>query len=211
MVVTNINNATFKGTVARELTFNHEAYNEKYYTFLLNVDRLSGSVDTLQVIASERVIPNDMKTGDIVGIKGQIRTMNKIVNEKSRLILRVFAQEFTEVQDINKVNIEGYICKPVNYRITPFEREIADVLIAVNRRNNKTDYIPCIVWGRNAKFASTLQVGTKLQLNGRLQSREYQKKISDTETKTMIAYEVSVSMLQIVDETKENGDGKGTD
>ena len=163
--------------------------------------RLSGQADILPVTISERLIEGaELEIGKTICAVGQFRSYNKIDGGKSRLMLTVFVRELLEVFDEknpNSIVLSGYICKPPVYRTTPFNREIADVLIAVNRAYNKSDYIPCIAWGRNARFVEGLTVGDRVAVSGRIQSREYQKKLSETEVKTMTAYEVSVSKLAV--------------
>lgn len=203
-----MNEIILKGTVVTEPKFSHDSYGEKFNIFTLSVPRLSGSSDFLPVVMSDRIMPKDLQVNDMICIKGDLRTYNRFIEGKSKLIMQVFAKSLHDTDKPNIVKLEGYICKQPTYRKTPFDREITDLLIAVNSLSGKTAYIPCIAWGRNASFASTLEVGSKIIIDGRLQSREYQKKISDTEIKTMTTYEVSVSMLQIVEETKENEDGQ---
>jgi len=204
------NNKVFiMGEVVSEATFSHEVYGEGFYDLNVKVMRLSGQADVLPVTVSERLIADgDLKVGATLCAFGQFRSYNKIENGKSRLMLTVFVRELAEMppsKNPNSIVLSGYICKPPVYRTTPFNREIADVLIAVNRAYNKSDYIPCIAWGRNARFVKNLQVGDKIALSGRIQSREYQKKLSDYEVKTMTAYEVSVSKLAAYD-SAENFD-----
>lgn len=191
------------GEVVSEAAFSHEVYGEGFYDLSVKVTRLSGQADILPVTVSERLITDgDLKVGATLCALGQFRSYNKIENGKSRLMLTVFVRELADAplsKNPNSIVLSGYICKPPVYRTTPFNREIADVLIAVNRAYNKSDYIPCIAWGRNARFVKNLQVGDKIALSGRIQSREYQKKISDYEVKTMTAYEVSVSKLAAYD------------
>lgn len=198
--VTDKNNKVYiSGEIVSEATFSHEVYGEGFYEFFVRVPRLSGQVDILPVTISERLIQDGMLgKGKNICALGQFRSYNKIENGKSRLLLTVFIRELldeTPEKNPNSILLGGYICKPPVYRTTPFNREIADVLIAVNRAYNKSDYIPCIAWGRNARFVRGLCVGDKIAVSGRIQSREYQKKISETEIKTMTAYEVSVSKL----------------
>ena len=173
------------------------------------VKRLSGQGDILPVTVSERLINNGaLKVGSIVNALGQFRSYNKLVDGKSKLMLTVFVRELLDdapVRNPNSIVLSGYICKPPIYRTTPFNREIADILIAVNRSYNKSDYIPCIAWGRNARFAKNLMVGEKIAISGRIQSREYQKRITDDDVKTLTAYEVSISKLAAY-ENAENFD-----
>ena len=198
--VTDKNNKVYvMGEIVSDATFSHEVYGEGFYEFFVKVARLSGQADILPVTISERLIQDGMLgKGKTICALGQFRSYNKIENGKSRLMLTVFIRELlseTPGKNPNSILLGGYICKPPVYRTTPFNREIADVLIAVNRAYNKADYIPCIAWGRNARFVRNLCVGDKIAVSGRIQSREYQKKISETEMKTMTAYEVSVSKL----------------
>jgi single-stranded DNA-binding protein len=173
------------------------------------VKRLSGQGDILPVTISERLINDkELKVGVNINAFGQFRSYNKLVDGKSKLMLTVFVRELLDtpiVQNPNSIVLSGYICKPPVYRTTPFNREIADLLIAVNRSYNKSDYIPCIAWGRNARFAKSLQVGEKIALCGRIQSREYQKRLNDEDVRIMTAYEVSISKLS-ADENAENFD-----
>ena len=202
--VTEKNNRVYvMGEIVSDATFSHEVYGEGFYEFFVRVMRLSGQADVLPVTLSERLIRDGMLTkGKTICALGQFRSYNKIENGKSRLMLTVFVRELLlepPDKNPNSILLSGYICKPPVYRTTPFNREIADVLVAVNRAYNKSDYIPCIAWGRNARFVKTLAVGERVAVSGRIQSREYQKKLSETEVKTMVAYEVSVSKLAAFD------------
>ena len=198
------NNKVFlMGEIISEKKFSHELYGEGFYEVDLAVKRLSGQIDVLPVTISERLVEKDvLEIGKTLSVIGQFRSYNKIVNEKSKLMLTVFVREIVNVtnpKSSNNIVLTGYICKQPTYRTTPFNREIADLLIAVNRSYNKSDYIPCIAWGRNARFVKNLEVGEKIAISGRIQSREYQKRLSDTETVTMTAYEVSISKLSALD------------
>ncbi len=192
------------GEIVSEATFSHEVYGEGFYEFFVKVMRLSGQADILPVTISERLIKGgELKVGSMLSAVGQFRSYNKLEGGKSRLMLTVFVRELAQPagdRNPNSVVLSGYICKPPVYRTTPFNREIADLLLAVNRAYNKSDYIPCIAWGRNARFVQNLKVGERVALSGRIQSREYQKRLSETETVTMTAYEVSVSKLAAFDE-----------
>ena len=192
------------GEIVSEATFSHEVYGEGFYEFFVRVMRLSGQADILPVTISERLIKGgELKVGGMLSAVGQFRSYNKLEGGKSRLMLTVFVRELAQPagdRNPNSVVLSGYICKPPVYRTTPFNREIADLLLAVNRAYNKSDYIPCIAWGRNARFVQNLKVGERVALSGRIQSREYQKRLSETETVTMTAYEVSVSKLAAFDE-----------
>ncbi len=204
------NNKVFiSGEIVSEAEFSHEVYGEGFYEMSVLVKRLSGQGDILPVTISERLIQDkSLKVGVTINALGQFRSYNKLVDGKSKLMLTVFVRELLEcapVRNPNTIVLSGYICKPPVYRTTPFNREIADILIAVNRSYNKSDYIPCIAWGRNARFAKSLAVGEKIAISGRIQSREYQKRISDDDVKIMTAYEVSVSKLSAY-ENAENFD-----
>jgi len=207
----NNNKITVFGLITKP-AFNHEANGEKFYKAFVATKRISGAVDTLPVIISDRIIDmNEIKYGDCVMITGQIRSHNLHVGEKHKLELFIFTETIevyeneVEVPFNNEVTFNGFICKEPIYRTTPLNREIADVLIAVNRPYGKSDYLPCIAWGRNARFVGNLPVGTHIEVTGRFQSREYNKKISEDETETRVAYEVSVSKVEVVEE-KENAD-----
>ena len=197
------NNITVFGLVAEEPVFNHEAFGEKFFRMMISVNRVSGTVDTLPVLISERIADmKELKAGVCVMITGRIRSYNEHVGEKSKLILAIFTENIeiyeneAEPPFNNDVVLRGFICKEPIYRVTPLGREITDVLIAVNRAYGKSDYIPCICWGRNARFASTFEVGTHVQIWGRIQSRDYVKKLSETQVEQRTAYEVSVSKIE---------------
>ena len=200
-----LNNKIYlEGQISSDLQFSHEMYGEGFYTFNLEVPRLSDAKDILSVTVSERLIGGmELKGGSEVIVEGQLRSYNKFVDGANRLILSVFARnvEFCieKSKNPNQIFLDGYICKQPVYRTTPFGREIADMLLAVNRSYNKSDYIPTIAWGRNSRFCQGLQVGDNIRVWGRLQSREYEKKISETETVKKVAYEVSISKMEIVD------------
>ncbi len=200
------NKVYFMGEIVSDAKFSHEVYGEGFYEFFVKVMRLSGQADVLPVTVSERLIQgNNFKIGSMISALGQFRSYNKLEGGKSRLMLTVFVREIVEPSPSNNPNsivLSGYICKPPIYRTTPFNREIADLLIAVNRAYNKSDYIPCIAWGRNARFVQNLKVGDRVALSGRIQSREYQKRLSETEAVTMTAYEVSVSKLAAFDDSE---------
>ena len=193
------NNRVFiSGEILTEAEFSHEVYGEGFYEMTVKVPRLSGQGDILPLTVSERLIEDrNLKPNVFINALGQFRSYNKLVDGKSKLMLTVFVRELLDEprKNPNNIVLSGYICKPPVYRTTPFNREIADLLIAVNRSYNKSDYIPCIAWGRNARFAKTLSVGEKIAVAGRIQSREYQKKYSEDDVKTLTAYEVSISKL----------------
>ena len=192
------------GEIVSEATSSHEVYGEGFYELFVRVVRLSGQADILPVTISERLIQGSgLKVGSVLSAVGQFRSYNKLEGGRSRLMLTVFVRELVEAgegKNPNGIVLSGYICKPPIYRTTPFNREIADLLLAVNRAYNKSDYIPCIAWGRNARFVQNLKVGDRVALSGRIQSREYQKRLSEEETVTMTAYEVSISKLAAFEE-----------
>lgn len=201
---TDKNNKVYvSGEIVSDGVFSHEIYGEGFYEFFVSVKRLSGQADVLPVTISERLIKGaELAKGSQISAVGQFRSYNKIEGGKSRLMLTVFVRELLDElpeKNPNNILLSGYICKPPIYRTTPFNREIADLLIAVNRAYNKSDYIPCIAWGRNARFVKNLCVGDRVAISGRIQSREYQKRFSDSDVKTMTAYEVSVSKLAAFD------------
>lgn len=196
------NNKVFLiGKVESEPVFSHETFGEGFYEIKLSVPRLSEHMDLIPITVSEKLLAKDQfKIGNKVAIKGQFRSYNKIVDNKSKLMLTVFVRELIEIDDSmnpNIIEIEGFVCKPPVYRTTPFKREICDVLVAVNRAYNKSDYLPCIAWGRNARYIKDAEVGAKVSIVGRIQSREYQKKLSEDEIETKTAYEISVNKIQI--------------
>ena len=199
--VTEKNNKVFiSGEIVSDATFSHEIYGEGFYEFFVRVMRLSGQADILPITVSERLIQDGMLgKGKAICALGQFRSYNKLENGKSRLMLTVFVRELLPQlpdKNPNSILLSGYICKPPVYRTTPFNREIADVLIAVNRAYNKSDYIPCIAWGRNAKYCESFIVGEKIRVYGRVQSREYDKKQEDGTIERKVAYEISVSKLE---------------
>lgn len=199
------NKVYIEGKVVSELTYSHEMYGEGFYSFDVEVPRLSEVVDRLPITVSERILQNvDVSVGKIVSLEGQLRSYNKVIDGTSRLILTIFARDISNKDEIssspNEIYLDGYICKTPIYRTTPFGREITDILVAVNRPYNKSDYIPAIAWGRNARFSNSLEVGTHIKIWGRIQSRDYEKKISETETVKRTAYEVSISKMEKVEE-----------
>lgn len=199
-----LNNKIYlEGTVISDLEFSHEMYGEGFYTFNLEVTRLSDSRDVLSITISERLLTDiDLKIGAEIIVEGQLRSYNKFVDGSNRLILTVFARNIEACiersKNPNQIFLDGYICKSPVYRTTPFGREIADMLLAVNRAYNKSDYIPTIAWGRNSRFCQSLKVGDNIRIWGRLQSREYQKRLSDEEIIKKTAYEVSISKMEKV-------------
>ena len=208
------NYLTLVGKVTGEKKFSHEIYGEKFYSFNILIPRLSGNADIIPITVSERLINDDMlREGKKLLVKGQFRSYNSYENEKNKLILTVFAKDVMEVEEneeeseivkkeetTNEVVLIGFVCKKPIYRQTPFGREIADLLLAVNRAYNKSDYIPTIAWGRNARFCQNLEVGAQVKIVGRVQSRQYEKKYEDGTSEMKVAYEVSVSSLELINE-----------
>ena len=223
-MVTNLlenNHLVLVGKVTSEKTYSHEIYGEKFYIFDLEVPRLSSAVDIIPITVSERLLTSlDLQIGKTLSVEGQFRSYNSYQNERNKLILTVFAKDIIEVENqeseneenqeekkdtvTNEVILSGYVCKKPIYRQTPFDREIADLLLAVNRAYNKSDYIPCIAWGRNARFRQNMEVGTEVRIVGRVQSRKYEKKFEDGTSETRVAYEVSISSMEIVEKKDEN-------
>ena len=197
------NRVTVIGTIVSDFTFSHAVFGEGFYLVDLSVNRLSEQADVIPLMVSERLmdVTRDYR-GCTIEADGQFRSYNRHGGVKNRLVLSVFVrevqflEEFTDYTKTNQIFLDGYICKEPIYRKTPLGREIADLLVAVNRPYGKSDYIPCIAWGRNARFASGFSVGTRIQIWGRVQSREYTKKLSETECEKRTAYEVSVSKLE---------------
>ena len=199
------NNITISGKIVSDLELSHEVYNEKFYKFYIKSERLSNQEDILPVIISERMINLDeLEENKNIRIDGQFRSYNEQRENGNKLVLSIFVKgiEFIPDDDSltqNDANFVGYVCKNPIYRKTPLGREIADVLIAVNRTYKKSDYIPCILWGRNAKYCENLEVGTKVKVNGRIQSRNYEKKIDENKIIKKTAYEVSVSKFAVAE------------
>ena len=210
------NYLTLVGKVTGEKRFSHEIYGERFYVFNLEIPRLSGNSDIIPITVSERLIKEEtLQEGHQLLVKGQFRSYNSYENERNKLILTVFAKDIIEVEEkeedeenemvkkdtiTNEVVLVGYICKKPIYRQTPFGREISDILLAVNRAYNKSDYIPCIAWGRNARFCQDIEVGAQVKIVGRVQSRQYEKKHEDGTVETRVAYEVSVGSLEVIEE-----------
>lgn len=200
------NQVSIVGEIVSGFEFSHEVYGEGFYMVDISVKRLSDFVDYIPVMVSERIIDVSRDyVGQYVYISGQFRSFNRHEEKKNRLVLSVFAREVEFLDEVydedaeNSIFLDGYVCKEAIYRKTPLGREISDLLIAVNRSYGKSDYIPCICWGRNARFASEFQVGAHVQIQGRIQSREYVKKLSETEVEHRTAYEVSVSKIDYIE------------
>ena len=207
------NHIILVGKVTSDKKFSHEIYGEKFYIFNLSVPRLSGNADIIPITISERLLElEDLEMNKKIIVEGQFRSYNSYENDRNRLVLTVFAKEvkFVENQEeeievskdfiSNEVILNGFICKKPIYRQTPFGREISDSLLAVNRAYNKSDYIPCIAWGRNARFCENIPVGTEVKIIGRVQSRTYEKKYDDGRVENKVAYEVSVASLEVVNQ-----------
>lgn len=194
------NKAIVAGSVSSPLKFNHKTYGEAFYTFVLGIERRSGYVDEINVMISERLIyESSLYEGDFVEIAGQVRTYNESIDGRNKLNVVIFAREIetglSEEYFENYIYLEGFLCKPPIKRTSPLGRDICDLMIAVNRMYNKSDYIPCIAWGRNANYADNLKVGTKVYLEGRIQSREYKKKFEDGTSEIRKAFEISILKL----------------
>ena len=202
----NNNHVLLKGKIKELPTYSHTVMGEGFFEMFVEVERLSEEVDILPVTISERLI-SDFKLGEEIGIIGQFRSYNKLEDGKSKLMLTIFVKEIVEpdeISEINQIYLVGYICKEPIYRTTPFGREICDMLLAVNRAYNKSDYLPCIAWGRNARFVRDLGVGEKLEVQGRIQSRKYQKHLENGRVESRVAYEISLSGVVLAHEENYN-------
>ncbi len=193
------NKVTISGTVISAPRYSHEIYKDRFYEFMIKCNRLSDNADILPITVNENMLADfSIAVGDRVEVVGQYRSYNKLDGAKNRLMLTIFASSInapTSPMDRNEIDLVGYICKAPVYRTTPFRREICDILVAVNRGYNKSDYIPCIAWGRNAKLARELNVGAKVEISGRIQSREYSKRLDDGTMQSKIAYELSITSI----------------
>lgn len=201
------NQVVIMGEIVGDFSFSHEIFGEGFYMVDVRVERLSDSSDIIPLMVSERLLDVDADyKGTYIVVNGQFRSYNRHEERKNKLVLSVFAREIEFVDELgentksNQIYLDGYICKEPIYRKTPLGREIADLLLAVNRPYGKSDYIPCICWGRNARFASSFEVGARCAVWGRIQSREYMKKLSEEELEKRIAYEVSVSKLELIED-----------
>ena len=211
------NHIILVGKVTSDKKFSHEIYGEKFYIFDLSVPRLSGTSDVIPITVSERLmVSGDLPVGTKITVEGQFRSYNSYGDGKNKLVLTVFAKNIEMLEDqeseveakkdfiSNEVTLIGYICKKPVYRQTPFGREIADILLAVNRAYSKSDYIPCIAWGRTARFCENMEVGTEVKVVGRVQSRQYEKKHEDGTVENKVAYEVSVSSLEVINQEDDS-------
>lgn len=200
------NQAVVAGEIISDFEFSHEVFGEGFYFVKLRVNRLSHSSDTIPLLVSERLIDvTHSQIGQYLEAHGQFRSYNKHENNKNHLVLSLFVRELEFIDSMenrkpNMIFLDGYICKEPVYRTTPLGREIADVLLAVNRAYGKSDYIPCICWGRNARYAGNLSVGSRIQLWGRIQSREYQKRVGENNVVSRVAYEISVNKMEYIDD-----------
>ena len=214
------NQVTVIGEVVSEFTYSHEVFGEGFYIANVSVNRLSDMVDVIPLMISERLID---VTKDYRGMKievaGQFRSYNRHEGTKNKLVLSIFVRELRFLEDdempeeqskSNQIFLDAYVCKPPIYRKTPLGREIADILLAVNRAYNKSDYIPSIAWGRNARFCQNLEVGTEVKIVGRIQSRNYEKKYEDGTVVKKVAYEVSVGSLEVVKENDNSDENQET-
>ncbi len=201
----NNNIVSLTGQVVQDPIYSHQVFGEGFYETFLEVKRLSDQSDVIPITISERLIDENLIVkGSTICISGQFRSYNKLVDGKSRLMLTVFVRDIEEIdtmQNPNTIELIGYICKEPIYRITPFKREICDILLAVNRAYNKSDYIPCIAWGRNARYVKNLDIGDKICLSGRIQSRVYQKLQEDGEYEEKVAYEISINRISLAGDT----------
>lgn len=204
----NNNKLQLSGVITKSPVFSHEVFGEGFFETEIAVQRLSEQEDIIPITISDRLLTqHNVKVGSRISVVGQFRSYNKLDNNKSRLLLTAFVRDFVEENEIenpNLIEITGYICKTPIYRTTPFKREICDVLIAVNRSYNKSDYIPCILWGRNARFVQNLQVGEKLSIVGRIQSRKYVKNYGEDNIEERTAYEVSASRVNLITDSVDS-------
>lgn len=203
----NNNVATLSGTIQSKPVYSHQMYGEGFYESVLSVPRLSEQLDLIPFTISERLLEGSgIEEGTLVTFSGQLRSYNKMIDGKSKLLLTLFVREILEndsFRNPNTIDIVGYVCKDPIYRMTPFKREICDVLLAVNRAYNKSDYLPCIAWGRNARFMRDVPVGAKIAVNGRIQSRVYQKVDEDGNATERTAYEVSINRVENAKDDEE--------
>ena len=188
------NYAVLKGVLASPPRFSHLSRGERFYTFPVETRRLSGVTDTINVIARESLLTGvEVEEAGKICVTGELRSFNNKRGEGAKLVITVFAKaiSFDGGEDINTVSLDGTLCKEPTHRLTPMGREICDLMLAVNRRCGRSDYLPCIGWGRTAREYSHLHVGDRLALTGRIQSRPYIKLI-DGEPVEKVAYEVSI-------------------
>lgn len=213
MIYTENNKVILSGEIISDFEYSHNTFGERFYITYISCKRNSMVCDIIPVLVSDRLIDiNEFRIGEMIRMLGQFRSYNKQdENGKSKLLLFVFPTEFEHLECeennlkyYNHISINCFICKPPNYRKTPLGREITDLLVAVNRSDKKSDYIPCITWGRNARFTGRLEIGEMISINGRIQSREYKKYVSEDKFEIFTTYEVSVSRLEVLDEARED-------
>lgn len=209
----NNNVVTLSGYISDEPQYSHQMFGEGFYEATISVPRLSEQVDIVPITISERLLQDErMNEGLPITVTGQLRSYNKMIDGRSKLLLTVFVRDildYEEDRNPNIIDITGYICKAPIYRTTPFKREICDILVAVNRAYNKSDYLPCIAWGRNARFVKEMVVGERLLINGRVQSRNYQKMGTSGEMETRVAYEVSINRISSATERDDQSVSDG--
>ena len=199
------NEVKVSGIVKGNFEFSHEVCGEKFYRGHIQANRASGFVDEVPILISERIINvNDSWNGERVRVSGQFRSYNQHIDDKAKVVLNVFVEEIEEIEEMaadeNEIELIGFVCKAPTYRKTPLGREISDLLIAVNRPYGRSDYIPCVAWGRNARYTHSFELGKKIHISGRVQSREYTKKLNENESEIRTAYEVSIGMLEVIEE-----------
>lgn len=199
------NEVKVSGIIKGNFEFSHEVCGEKFYRGHIQANRASGFVDEVPILISERIINvNDSWNGRRVRVSGQFRSYNQHIDDKAKVVLNVFVEEIEEIEEMaadeNEIELIGFVCKTPTYRKTPLGREISDLLIAVNRPYGRSDYIPCVAWGRNARYTHSFELGKKIHISGRVQSREYTKKLSENESEIRTAYEVSIGMLEVIEE-----------
>lgn len=199
------NEVKVSGIVKGNFEFSHEVCGEKFYRGHIQANRASGFVDEVPILISERIINvNDSWNSRRVRVSGQFRSYNQHIDDKAKVVLNVFVEEIEEIEEMaadeNEIELIGFVCKAPTYRKTPLGREISDLLIAVNRPYGRSDYIPCVAWGRNARYTHSFELGKKIHISGRVQSREYTKKLNENESEIRTAYEVSIGMLEVIEE-----------
>ena len=186
------------GRVAQPPALSHCNHEVEFFTFPLAVSRLSGVADQVNVVASRALLEGCgwLERGEEVTVHGEVRTFNNRSGVGSRLIISVFAKELLleQGEDENRLLLSGTLCKPPSLRSTPLGRTICDMILAVNRRYGRADYLPCITWGSLAHQCGWMEVGSTLYFEGRLQSRTYTKNLGDR-TEERVAFEVSVMNL----------------
>lgn len=205
--MTENNRVNLCGKIAKEIEFDHEIHGEKFFRTDIAAERLSGTVDLVPILVPEVLLSEGIAVGKCAEVAGSFRSHNQSGEDGRKLILNVFAERLEILENIecseNAIELDGYICKKPVYRKTLLGREITDILLAVNRAYGKSDYIPCIAWGRTARFASELPVGEHIKIKGRIQSRVYAKRVGGNKYIERMAYEVSISLLETEEEEGE--------